>query len=67
MARCKDIPQFLALDLCSLCGEYDTIQSYIPLGKDKDGVMLMFHVCEKCLATKSIEEMQKEMNEKRVG
>lgn len=55
------------LDFCSLCGGYDTIQTYIPLGKDKDGCTLMFHVCEKCFATKSVEEMQREMNEKRVG
>lgn len=58
---------FLALDFCTLCGGYDTIQTYIPLKKDKDGVQIYFHVCEKCMATKTTDEMVSEMLEKRNG
>lgn len=35
------------LDLCSYCGGYDTIQSYIPLNEEHT---LFIHVCEKCAA-----------------
>lgn len=67
MPRYKYIPQFLDLDFCALCGGYDTIQSYIPLGECEDGIKRFFHVCEKCLATKTVEQMQEEMRAKRVG
>lgn len=36
---------FLALDFCTLCGGYDTIQSYIPVDKENK---IWIHVCEKC-------------------
>ena len=33
------------LDLCTYCGGYDTIQSYIPLDEEHT---IFIHVCEKC-------------------
>lgn len=63
MRVCSQNYPFLALDFCTLCGGYDTIQTYIPW-KKKDNMTIHFHVCEKCLATKSVEEMISEMDKK---
>ena len=33
------------LDFCTLCGGYDTIQTYFEINKEKH---IWIHVCEKC-------------------
>ncbi|MBO7713754.1 MAG: hypothetical protein J6S85_09310 [Methanobrevibacter sp.] len=58
---------FSSLDFCTLCNGYDTIQTYIPCYPSEDNIPRFFHVCEKCLAKYTVEEMQIQMVEKFYG
>lgn len=41
--------KFCPMDMCQLCGGYDTIQTYINSGKKFKGMPIYIHICEKCV------------------
>ena len=48
------LAQGYPMDYCQICGAYDTIQTYFPSGKKKNGVPIWFHTCEKCAKEMSL-------------